>query len=389
MAAHPSLSASPVQARPLNPVKKMGRNRPCWCLSGVKYKHCHFHREEQNAINVFQIEAKYLDEFQNGYCSYPNQTADPCSLTISDAHTIQRRGGLAAIAENGHVLTVLPKMKELIKTNGNPSPREVGVGKASVFPGFCSKHDDVIFKSVEGKSLILNKDSAFLFSYRAIAFERFKKEAQLRGAEAQREADRGKPFSIQCLVQEQVNAMIFGIQLGARDVNLWKEKFDQQLLSGGRDDFHFLATKFNCVLPIVGCCAFHPQFDLQGNLLQQLARDGVDYEHIALTVTSFDGQTIMVLGWIGSQDGPAHVLMDSYQKVADDRKADALIRLLLIHTENLFLQPSWWCGLSAANKDYAMAMAKSGTTMRARSAGELAKDTDSFVTAYILEMVNG
>jgi hypothetical protein len=145
----------------------------------------------------------------------------------------------------------------------------------------------------------------------------------------------------------------------------------------------------NRVLPIVACCAFHPQFDLQGNLLQQLARDGPEYEHIALTVTVFDGHTIVVLGWIGSQDGPAHALKASYQKVADDRKADALIRLLLIHTENLFLQPSWWKGLPATKKDSAMAMARSGTTMRARSAGELAKDTESFVTASILEMVGG
>jgi hypothetical protein len=331
----------------------------------------------------------FIQELNDGYCSYPDAIADPCSSTIARAHTIQRNGGLAAIAEGGHVLTVRPTIKDLIASDGNPSPRKIGIRKASVFPGFCSKHDEAIFKPIEGKLLTQNANTAFLFSYRAIAYERFNKERQRSGAEALRRMDQGRSFPEQCRLQERVNEMVAGIQAGRRDVDRWKQQFDKRFISGMRDDFHFLSIKFDHVLPIVACCAFHPQFDLQGNPLQRLGRDGVDYEHVTLTVTVFDGHTIMVLGWIGSQDGPAHALMDSYQKVADDRKADALIRLLFIHTDNLFLQPSWWDGLSAANKVVAMAMAKSGTTMRSRSSGELADDKKSFVIASILEMVGG
>ncbi len=35
----------PVQ-RPVPPLRKPGRNEPCWCESGRKYKHCHLRSDE-------------------------------------------------------------------------------------------------------------------------------------------------------------------------------------------------------------------------------------------------------------------------------------------------------------------------------------------------------
>jgi hypothetical protein len=389
MAPHPSLSAPPLEVDPIKPVETMGPYEPCWCRSGKKYKWCHFRRDLQKPVNFFEIESKMITELRDGFCSYPDPTGDSCSSTIAKAHTIQKKGGLAAIAEAGHVLTVKPIMKDLIETEGDPSPREIGVNNASVFPGFCSKHDDALFKPIEGKSVSLTKDSAFLFSYRAIAYERFAKEAQLRQVEFQREADRGYPFWKQAAVQMYLNALIGGIRIGVRDLDRWKKQFDEYLLSGAREAFHFLAIRFDRVLPIVACGAFHPEFDFQGNQLQRLGREGADFDHITLTVTAFEGQTIMVLGWIGRDDGSANALADSFLKVADTRKANTLVRLLFIQTENLFIRPSWWDGLPAAHQAVLREMVKSGTTMRLRSGDELADDKKSFVTAAVVETLTG
>lgn len=330
-----------------------------------------------------------FSELHEGYCSYPYPAKDACSSTISKAHTVQRKGGLAAIAEDGHVLTVKPAMKDLIQTDGNPSPRKIGVGKASVFPGFCSKHDAVVFKPIEGKTLPLNSDTAFLFSYRAIAYERFSKEAQLRGTLIQSEMDRGHPFFKQALIQTHLNAMLTGIKIGMQDVDRWKKEFDDRLLSGSRDGFNFLAIKFDRVLPVVACSAFHPEFDFQGNPLQRLGRYGVDFDHITLTVTAFEGHTIAVLGWIGSSDGPARALAISYLKVDDDRKADALIRLLFVQTDNVFIRPSWWDTLPHDGRKAFNALTLSGTTMRMRTRQDLADDGKAFVLAAVLETVHG
>lgn len=330
-----------------------------------------------------------ISELRDGYCSHPDPSADPCSPTITRAHTVQKKGGLASIAEAGHVLTVKPSMKEMIDTDGKPQPRKVGVNNASVFPGSCSRHDTTVFKPIEGKSLSLTKDTAFLFSYRAIAYERFAKEAQLRGTDIQREIDCGQPFWKQAMIQMHLATVIAGVKAGMRDVDIWKRQFDERLLSGARDDFHFVAVRFDQVLPVVACGAFHPEFDLQGKALQRLGREGGAFDHITVTVTTFEAQTIVVFGWIGSDDGPAKALAESFAAVDDARKADALVRLLFIHTDNLFLRPSWWDALLEDQRQVLNEMTRSGTTMRMRTGGEIANDTILFLSARVAEVVSG
>ncbi len=392
MAPHPSLTAPKITIGPdpLKPVEQMDPYKLCWCRSGKKYKWCHFRREKQNESNVFELEQQFFSELREGYCSHPAPSPDsPCSTTIIKAHTVQKKGGLSAIAEAGHVLTVKPIMKEMIKTEGNPQPRKIGVKKASVFPGFCSKHDSDLFKPVEGKSLTLGTQTAFLFSYRAVAYEPFSKEGQRQFTLNMREADSGMPFWNQAKLQSFLYDMINGLELGVRDVKCWKDQFDEQLLSGSHDDFHFVAVRFDSILPIVACCAFHPEFDLNGAHLQQLGQDMFELDHVTLTVTAFEGNTVVVFGWIGPQNGPARTLADSFLAIDDSRKADALVRLLFIHTDNVFLRPSWWASLSESSQEVLNDMTRSGTHVRERTGAEFADASIKFITADIIETVSG
>jgi hypothetical protein len=387
MTSHPSLSAPRIEADLITPVEKMGRNEPCWCKSGSKYKNCHLGREQQAPINIFEVGEKLVDQFRQGYCSYPDKASDPCSSIITNAHTIQKKGGIAAIARAGHVLSVKPTMKDMIDSEGKPSPRKIGVNKASVFPGFCNKHDTSLFRPIEGKSLPLNKDTAFLLSYRAIAYERFAKEAQVRGIPAHREMDRGKSFFHQRHIQTYLNVFGNGLEIGRRDTDRWKAQFDAKLLSGDRDDFHFMAVRFDNVIPIVASGAFHPEFDLQGNPLQRLGRDSVDLDHITLNVTAFSGQTIVVFGWIGLDSGPADALAESFLRVANHRRADVLVRLLFLQTDNLFIGPSWWENLAVDRQEAFKKMMWSGTTAQLRSGDEFIDDNTSVVSAAVVETV--
>ena len=97
----------------------------------------------------------------------------------------------------------------------------------------------------------------------------------------------------------------------------------------------------------------------------------------------------MVFGWIGNDEGAARALATSSLKVEDNRKADALVRLLFIQTDNLFLRPSWWSWLPATGRNAFNEMTKSGTTMRMRSGDELADDGRWFVRANVMETVSG
>lgn len=331
-----------------------------------------------------------FSELRKGYCAYPTSLSNnPCSDTITKAHTIQKSGGLAAIAESSHVLTVKPVMSDLIKTKGNAQPRKIGVNLASVFPGFCSKHDNDLFEPIEGKTLNFTKETAFLFSYRAVAYERFAKEAQQRFMTSLLEADAGMPFQKQARLQQFIQDNLFGIELGMRDLKKWKAQFDEKLLSGSTDHFNYAAVRFDRILPIVACGAFHPEFDCSGLPLQKLVQDTVELDQIALTVSTFDSQTVVVFGWIGNQKGAARSLADSFLAIEDSRKADALVRLLFIHTDNLFLCPSWWEGLPESSRKALNNMTKSGTTERQRTGKEYSNDALNLVAANTVEQVSG
>lgn len=392
MKTHPSLAAPmmDLRSRSLEPKEKMGRNERCWCKSGRKFKNCHLNRESMPTMNPFDHEQSMFKELKKGYCSYPTVAAnDPCSATITKAHTIQKAGGLAAIAESGHVLTVKPIMSDMIKTKGDPQPRKVGVKNASVFPGFCSKHDNQLFEPIEGKTLNITKETAFLFAYRAVAYERFAKEAQQRFTTLMLEADAGMPFWKQKTLQSFIQDNLLGMELGTRDVKKWKSRFDERLLAGSTDQFHFVALRFDRILPIVACGAFHPEFDFDGAALQKLGQDSIELDQVTLTVTTFDNQTVVVFGWIGEPDGTARSLVDSFLTIEDSRKADALMRLLFIHTDNVFLRPSWWDGLSDAAKKVLNDMSRSGTVERQRAGQEYLDDSLELIEANVVETVLG
>lgn len=65
---------------------------PCWCLSGKKFKFCHFRREREQKVNFFELEAQMNAALRQGYCSVSGRVDDPCSGKIAKAHTVQRRG---------------------------------------------------------------------------------------------------------------------------------------------------------------------------------------------------------------------------------------------------------------------------------------------------------
>ena len=113
-------------------------------------------------------------EFQKGYCSYPEASPETCGRIVR-AHTVQRRGGLHAIAENGHVLSAKTGFQSLFRS-GVFSPSEVGVRSASTFMGFCDTHDNSMFKSVETVPVELTPECCFLLGFRAISYELFQKK---------------------------------------------------------------------------------------------------------------------------------------------------------------------------------------------------------------------
>lgn len=184
---HPSLEEQfelPVQ---LQPVRAMRVNDQCWCLSGKKWKRCHRNRDKQSPVPIGELFARQRAENDKGFCVHPEASDSACSQNVIRAHTVQRRGGLAAIAERGHVVSAKKGFEDMARNEGEIIPRKLGVKAASTFMGFCSYHDNQMFEPIENNPISLSIESAFLLSFRAISYEFIAKAAAIRIHELHRE----------------------------------------------------------------------------------------------------------------------------------------------------------------------------------------------------------
>ena len=346
---HPSLHAPFVPPADLVPQRKMQRNEPCWCGSGKKWKRCHRDRESQQPIEFGQQLHQMYGEFQKGYCSHPEASPDNCGRIVR-AHTVQRRGGLTAIAENGHVVSAKTGFQNLSRS-GTFLPSEVGVRSASTFMGFCDTHDNSMFKSVETVPVQLTPECCFLLGFRATSYELLQKRAALRSVSITRESDRGRPFEDQCAIQQHLHMFKEGTKRGVADLERRKRHYDRIFVTRQFEEYRCVGVSYSSVLPMVGCGAFMPEYDFAGNPLQRVSRGDVPHEGIDLNLTVLNGRTVHVIGWAEPANGPAASFGRSFRDVPDDQKADVAIQLAAEHIENIYIRPTWWRGLSGQCKN--------------------------------------
>jgi SEC-C motif len=275
MPLHPSLLAPLALPASLKAKQIMKRNEICWCGSGLKWKKCHRDRETRSEVNFGAMKAAMHSEVSKGYCSHPDAGSETCGDKRIGAHTVQRRGGLAAIAEASHVLSVKGAYDDLEKNDGEIIPRLIGLKSASTFQGFCNVHDNAMFKPIECKEVALDAESTFLLSFRAISYELFMKRFALRFIAIDRKSDNGKPFFVQKITQEKINISAAGIKRGLEGFESWKEIYDTNYRLRNYSGHDYYGVIFDRILPVVGCGVFNPEWDFHGVRLQNLVRGKV------------------------------------------------------------------------------------------------------------------
>lgn len=163
----------------------LGRNDKCYCGSGKKYKKCHLDldklrnrmeknnlrdKSEENLRNIIVAAEKIRlrENLKNDKCFYKN-----CSEKPIGSHTIHK-SLLTKLSEEHKVVNF--SIRHNINFLGSDDVFQCtkeSIETATVFPGFCKKHD-AIFESIENKKLIKNtsiEDYIFLYSYRILVNE--------------------------------------------------------------------------------------------------------------------------------------------------------------------------------------------------------------------------
>nr|WP_189639104.1 SEC-C metal-binding domain-containing protein [Amylibacter ulvae] len=139
-------------------MKGRDRNAPCWCGSGKKFKKCHFGRDAQPKGNPWDAVDVNRKSYSQKKCCARDVGLGECDGRVIKAHTVSRGPNLAKIAKDGHVLHYVASIPDMNKNGGKLSVKKIGIKDASVFHGFCSKHDRELFSCIENEVFVGRPD---------------------------------------------------------------------------------------------------------------------------------------------------------------------------------------------------------------------------------------
>ena len=81
--------------------------------------------------------------------------------------------------------------------------KKIGINNASTFTGFCQKHDDQLFSSLEKETFAKTEEQCFKLAFRSFAREYYTKSAMVDMYDAHIGLDKGKSVYRQAEIQEQ------------------------------------------------------------------------------------------------------------------------------------------------------------------------------------------
>lgn len=325
-------------------MKTPGRNEPCWCKSGKKYKHCHRDVEGQPSVATHTVHQALGSFKKTKKCSAPQPLLHECSSKIINAHTVSKSSSLKAIAKDGHVLKISLDLKS--KAAPKIVLDEIGINNASTFTGFCSVHDKKIFSPIEDEPFKPMPQHCFLVTYRGLAKELFSKDFASKAFDLMKTLDRGKSVPRQVLIQAAASSLGSYNGLTTSDLNYIKSKLDTMLMSNDYSDLNYAVFTLASPPPIMGSAIVGPTFDFNGDKAQDMSNNPSEMpDYIAINSFASEGKGYIVLSWLSEHSKTCNKLIRQFQ----DKKltADSLAAFMILLIENFYISPSWWSSLSS------------------------------------------
>ena len=281
---------------------KLGRNDPCWCASGRKYKNCHLGRSEEVPISYGPLLHQLKQQFKVKQCLHPSASSTACGQFIQ-AHTLQRSKVLAQIKDaSNHVRTFYPLALDSSK---EPILHCIGWKNASTFPGFCGLHDDQAFAPLEKIDFTGTPEQCFLIAYRALCHEVYQKEAALRSLPTLKdEIDKGLSIEDQHETQHRLKIQKAGLAKGLQYSQLKKLVLDQHFLKQDYSAWSHLVIRFEGDLCVASTGALTPDVDLNGHSLQVLNDPNAIIQHLFHGVVSTHKGGAAVFSWLSNEMAP-------------------------------------------------------------------------------------
>jgi hypothetical protein len=327
---------------------KIGRNDPCPCGSGIKYKKCHLDREMQPEVSEGELRGRASKHKIPKKCFHSSVDSNGCSGKVIEAHTVSKSGSLRTISRNGKVYHFKPDLNSLFENSGKFVIKEIGIGQASTFPGFCAFHDRVLFSPIENDAFEVSELNCTLLGYRALTREIYAKEMQKSGISFKRDLDKGKPVEMQAFLQNYLHHYEKGIDLGLRDLYRIKERYDQAFKENDYSSVKYFVISFSELPHILFSGSVYPEYDFSGNKLQTFNTDKA-LDGIAINIVATQTGGAVVFQWFG-ESSVNKQLITSLSDLPDCVLANAVTQFAFETFENLFISPEWWDTLTSSQK---------------------------------------
>jgi hypothetical protein len=266
------------------------------------------------------------------------------------AHTIQRNGGLSAIAQDGHVFNCLLHDQSFGgRLSLDREPNRVGIGQASTFTGFCSHHDDELFAPIEKQPFTGSGHQVTLLAYRSICHELFAKRKDQEMTPTQRSLDRGEPLQIQRLLQEMISLHQSGVSKAIGELEELKTLHDVILRNHDFSAINFYIVFLDNAPEMLCSAVIQATHDFRGYLLQELGNLNKDahWMHFSLLTTDTGGAAVFT--WL-DEHTLSRKFIDSLDELADDELPHAIVRFTFEFFENTYFSPEWWNNLGESDR---------------------------------------
>lgn len=326
------------------------RNRPCWCGSGLKYKKCHYNREQHERGNPWDAVAENRKAFQQKKCWAENVGLGPCKGSIIQAHTVSKGSNLKQIAKNGHVLQYDASIASLKKNGGKLSVESIGINKASVFNGFCVYHDQALFSCIENEPYSGRPDQNLAVAYRTLSRDLFCKDAMAEMKTILRDADKGHNLPTQISFQALIGELDVGNAAARRELRATHDALTDALVHQRPSALRSLVIEFDGRLPFMFAGAWSPFTDLHGAPLQTGYVDEL-LEQVVFASFAGDPGDFICVSWQDTPGAPGKEIADQIDELSGDQKAKFCLQFVVKHIENIFFDPTWFKGLNQGQRD--------------------------------------
>ncbi|MES2307694.1 MAG: hypothetical protein V4507_02440 [Verrucomicrobiota bacterium] len=222
-------------------------------------------------------------------------------------------------------------------------PDAVGCGEASVFKGFCNKHDTELFRGLDRLDVNASPEICVKLIYRSVCKEFMAKYSVVAS------------FLNNQIVNDPKTHPYCGAEMiRCMELLKYKYKIEDAIQTGDYSDFSHLVFDLKELPWLIGTTTFCPQITAKGKFLIP------NFEWLTFTILPKETSGLAILSWNKWAHKNPSLLAQSLLRFPVYLMEMALPRLLLQTSDNVVFSPKKWFGLSEFSKNVLIEMHKDG-----------------------------